>query len=105
MRDANGNGTNEIVRFALESRQKIVNHISTTFIFGWSVKDTLFEVDNNEGMDNLDFGYSQSKWVAEQIIRRAMTKGLEARIYRPALISPSIAGEGFNFDISILISI
>ena len=95
------NGTSEIVRFALESRQKMVNHISTTFIFGWSVKDTLFEIDNNEGMDNLDFGYSQSKWVAEQIVKRAMSEGLEARIYRPALISPSIAGEGFNFDISI----
>ena len=101
MRDANVNGTSEIVRFALESRQKMVNHISTTFIFGWSVKDTLFEIDNNEGMDNLDFGYSQSKWVAEQIVKRAMSEGLEARIYRPALISPSIAGEGFNFDISI----
>ena len=101
MRDANVNGTNEIVRLALDARKKMVNHISTTFIFGWSVKDTLFEIDSNERMDNLDFGYSQSKWVAEQIIRRAMSKGLEARIYRPALISPSIAGEGFNFDISV----
>jgi len=101
MRDANVNGTSEIVRFALESRKKMVNHISTTFIFGWSVKDTLFEIDNNEEMDNLDFGYSQSKWVAEQIVKRAMSEGLEARIYRPALISPSIAGEGFNFDISV----
>ena len=96
MRDANVNGTSEIVRFALESRKKMVNYISTTFIFGWSVKDTLFEIDNNEEMDNLDFGYSQSKWVAEQIVKRAMSEGLEARIYRPALISPSIAGEGFN---------
>ncbi len=101
MRDANVNGTSEIVRLALEARKKMVNHISTTFIFGWSVKDTLFEIDNNERMDNLDFGYSQSKWVAEQIVKRAMSEGLEARIYRPALISPSIAGEGFNFDISI----
>jgi len=101
MRDANVNGTSEIVRFALESRKKMVNHISTTFIFGWSVKDTIFEIDNNEEMDNLDFGYSQSKWVAEQIVKRAMNEGLDARIYRPALISPSIAGEGFNFDISV----
>ena len=101
MRDANVNGTGDIVRFALDSRRKLVNHISTTFIFGWSVKDTLFENDNNEEMENLDFGYSQTKWVAEHIISRAMDKGLHARIYRPALISPSIGGEGFNFDISV----
>jgi thioester reductase-like protein len=31
----------------------------------------------------------------------AMKKGLDARIFRPALISPSIQGEGYNFDISV----
>ena len=101
MRDANVNGTREIVRLALESRHKMLNYISTTFIFGWSLKDTLFETDDNEGMEHLDFGYSQSKWVAEHLIAQTMDKGLSARIFRPALISPSVAGEGFNFDISI----
>ena len=30
----------------------------------------------------LDDGYSQSKWVAEQLVRRAMDRGLPATIYR-----------------------
>ena len=101
MRKTNINGTIEIVRLAFCSRPKVLNHISTTFIFGWSVKDTLFESDENKEMKNLDFGYSQSKWASEQIVKNAMNIGLRARIFRPALISPSIKGEGYNFDISI----
>ncbi|HUF23358.1 MAG TPA: AMP-binding protein, partial [Vicinamibacterales bacterium] len=63
MRDANVGGTNEVIRLALSNRPKVLNHISTTFIYGWSVKETLFERDANAGMEHLDFGYSQSKWV------------------------------------------
>lgn len=101
MRSANVGGTRQIVRLAFNERPKILNHISTTFIFGWSVKDTLFENDANDAMEHLDFGYSQSKWVSEMVVKNAMNNGLEARIFRPALIAPSIEGEGFNFDISI----
>lgn len=101
MRHANINGTIEIIKLASQTRSKILNYISTTFIFGWSVKDTLFETDYNEAMENLDFGYSQSKWVSEQIVQNAISNGLKARVFRPALISPSIKGKGYNFDISI----
>lgn len=101
MREVNVMGTNEIVKLAFEGQPKIFNHVSTTFIFGWATKDTLFETDNNENMEKLDFGYSQTKWVSEQIIRDAMTKGLNVRIFRPALISPSVEGGGSNFDIAI----
>ena len=101
MREVNVGGTHEIIRLALTGRAKVLNHISTTFVFGWSVKETLFETDTNPDMDHLDFGYSQSKWVSEQVVLRAMRHGLQARIFRPALLSPSIAGEGYNFDISI----
>lgn len=101
MRQANVGGTVEIIKLACTGRLKVLNHISTTFIFGWSVKDTLFESDGNDLMEDLDFGYSQSKWVSERIVKSAMKKGLKARVFRPALISPSIDGKGFNYDISI----
>ena len=65
MRDANVLGTNEIVRLAFEGRPKEFNYVSTTFVFGWAVKSVLNETDLNENMELLDFGYSQSKWVAE----------------------------------------
>jgi thioester reductase-like protein len=101
MRDANVLGTNEVVRLAFEGRLKEFNYVSTTFVFGWAVKSVLHETDLNENMELLDFGYSQSKWVAEQVVVDARNRGLSARIFRPALVSPSVTGGGNNFDIAV----
>ena len=101
MRDANVLGTNEVVRLAFEGRPKEFNYVSTTFVFGWAVKSVLYETELNENMELLDFGYSQSKWVAEQVVVDARSRGLSARIFRPALVSPSVTGGGNNFDIAV----
>jgi thioester reductase-like protein len=101
MRDANVLGTNEVVRLAFEGRPKEFNYVSTTFVFGWAVKSVLYETDHNEDMELLDFGYSQSKWVAEQVVFDARSRGLSARVFRPALVSPSVSGGGNNFDIAV----
>ena len=101
MRDANVRGTNEVLRLAFEGRPKSFNYVSTTFIFGWAVKNVLYETDLNQNMELLDFGYSQSKWVSEQVVMDACRRGLTTRIFRPALVSPSIAGGGNNFDIAV----
>jgi thioester reductase-like protein len=101
MRDANVLGTNEILRLAFEGQPKSFNYVSTTFIFGWAVKKILYETDFNENMELLDFGYSQSKWVSEQVVMDARRHGLTTRIFRPALVSPSITGGGNNFDIAV----
>ncbi len=101
MRDANVLGTNEVLRLAFEGRPKSFNYVSTTFIFGWAVKKVLYETDFNKNMELLDFGYSQSKWVSEQVVMDACRRGLPTRIFRPALVSPSITGGGNNFDIAV----
>jgi len=101
MRDANVIGTNEVLRLAFEGRAKSFNYVSTTFIFGWAVKKVLYETDFNQNMELLDFGYSQSKWVSEQVVMDAGRHGLATRIFRPALVSPSITGGGNNFDIAV----
>ena len=101
MRDANVLGTNEVLKLAFEGRPKDFNYVSTTFIFGWAVKSVLLETDGNQKMELLDFGYSQSKWVAEKVVEDARGKGLSVRIFRPALVSPSITGGGNNFDIAV----
>src|SRR5262252_9178433 len=101
MRDANVLGTNEVLRLAFEGRPKPLNYVSTTFIFGWAVKKVLYEADFNENMELLDFGYSQSKWVSEQVVTDARRRGLTTRVFRPALVSPSITGGGNNFDIAV----
>jgi thioester reductase-like protein len=101
MRDANVLGTNEVLRLAFEGRPKSFNYVSTTFVFGWAVKRVLYETDSNENMELLDFGYSQSKWVAERVVQDACRRGLTTRIFRPALVSPSVTGGGNNFDIAV----
>jgi thioester reductase-like protein len=101
LRAANVLGTNEVLRLAFEGRPKSFNYVSTTFVFGWAVKKVLYESDPNEDMEFLDFGYSQSKWVAEQVVVDARRRGLETRIFRPSLVSPSVTGGGNNFDIAV----
>jgi len=101
LRPSNVAGTNEVLRLAMSHRPKQLNHVSTTFIFGWSTKEVLWETDPNEDRELLDFGYSQTKWVAEQLVRDAMSHGLQARIFRPALITPSVSGGGGSFDIAV----
>jgi thioester reductase-like protein len=101
MRDANVTGTNEVLKLAFEGKTKSLNYVSTTFIFGWAVKSVLYETDCNKDMELLDFGYSQSKWVAERVVEDAQKKGLCVRTFRPALVSPSVQGGGNNFDIAV----
>jgi thioester reductase-like protein len=101
MRHANVLGTNEILKLAFDGRPKSFNYVSTTFIFGWAVKKVLYETDRNQDMELLDFGYSQSKWVSEQVVMDATRQGLVTRIFRPALVSPSVTGGGNNFDIAV----
>lgn len=101
MRAANVQGTAEVLDLCFTGRDKVLNYISTTFIFGWAVKDFLYESDNNDGMDRLDFGYSQTKWAAEQKVFSAMKQGLKGRVFRPSLITPALNGHGGNLDIAL----
>jgi thioester reductase-like protein len=101
MRSANVLGTNEVLRLAFDKQMKVFNLVSSTFIFGWATKEVLYETDCNQKMELLDFGYSQTKWVAEQVVMDAAKHGLNMRMFRPALISPSVMGGGNNLDIAI----
>ena len=97
---ANVAGTEEVIRFCCESRAKVLNHISTTFVFGWTTKTIKDEDDRNSGMEWLDFGYPQSKWVAEQLVYQAGDRGLDVRMFRPSLITASRSGHYMRGDIS-----
>jgi len=101
LRPHNVDGTRELLRFAATGCLKEFHLVSSTFIFGWTVKDVLFEHDNNPEMANLDFGYAQSKWVAEQLVFAAKKQGLKIRVYRPSLISASTGAVGSRDDIFV----
>ncbi|HTX98215.1 MAG TPA: thioester reductase domain-containing protein, partial [Mycobacterium sp.] len=101
LRAANVAGTHDLLRLAMTGHRKAFHLVSSTFIYGWSVKPVVGESDANTEMTALDFGYSQTKWVAEQLAFAAQRQGLDVRIYRPSLISPTSAGFGSQDDILV----
>ncbi|HEX9636018.1 MAG TPA: thioester reductase domain-containing protein [Acidobacteriota bacterium] len=101
LRPHNVEGTRELLRFAFTGARKQFHFVSSTFIYGWTAKAVLLESDHNQAMENLDFGYAQSKWVAEQLVLAAERQGLEVRIYRPSLLSASTGGVGSGDDIAV----
>lgn len=100
LRPANVLGTKTLLDLALGAPGARFHYVSTTFIFGWTRKPILFEGDANHAMAGLDFGYSQSKWVAERLVLRARAKGLPVTIYRPSLISVAASLEGATNDVA-----
>ena len=101
LRPANVLGTQELLRLAMTAHRKTFHLVSSTFIYGWSTEPVVGEWDANAKMGGLDFGYSQTKWVAEQLVLAAQRQGLDVRIYRPSLISPTRAGIGTADDILV----
>lgn len=101
LRPANVEGTRELLGLACASHRKQFHFISSTTIFGWTGRRNLLERDSNSEMAGLDFGYSQTKWVSEQLVLQAREQGIDARICRPAFLTASTAGFGHSTDIVV----
>ena len=101
MKPHNVDGTRELLRLAATGTPKPFHLISSTIIFGWTRKGELLEIDNNDEMTYLDFGYSQSKWVEEQLVFEAGNRGLPVRAYRPSFVSASTGGVASQADITV----
>jgi thioester reductase-like protein len=99
LRDVNVTSTIALLELAASGRPKLLHYVSTTFMFGFVARLTCGECDTNAEMEGLNFGYSQSKWVAEQLVLEAMARGLSAKIYRPSLISASRRGRYATSDL------
>lgn len=89
IKSTNVDGTRSIIELALTSRLKYLHYISTTLIFGWTPTKQLAEDKRNSGFKYVDFGYAESKWVAEQLIWQAQKLGVPIQIYRPAMVTAS----------------
>jgi thioester reductase-like protein/FkbM family methyltransferase len=89
LKAANVLGTQEVLRLACHRKVKPVHYVSTLSVFEspeYSDKKVFYEHERpiNEGLSN---GYSQSKWVAEQLVMIARSRGLPVCIYRPGRIT------------------
>lgn len=99
LRPANVHGTRAILELATRARPKFLHYISSTFVFGWAT-ELVHESDRNANLANVDFGYSQSKWAAEQLVWQARERGVAARVYRPAMLTASRKAQFSTSDVT-----
>jgi nucleoside-diphosphate-sugar epimerase/acyl carrier protein len=101
MKATNVLGTQEVLRLACTGRIKPVHYISTLSVFGTgtSVSADGFSEDDflDPNFDSED-GYGQSKWVAEQLVRVASSRGLPVTIHRPATVAGHSVSGAWNTD-------
>ncbi|KAL8598680.1 hypothetical protein ACOMHN_033245 [Nucella lapillus] len=75
-------GTENIILFASTGKVKPIHYISTNGVFPHGQKGCAEDTDLSEQWRLLTDGYSQSKWVAEQLVARAGQRGLPVTVYR-----------------------
>jgi amino acid adenylation domain-containing protein/thioester reductase-like protein len=78
-------GTQYILKLATLIKTKPVHFISTLSVFASNGPRIVLESEIDEA-ETLDDSYSQSKWVAEQLVIEAGKRGLPVCIYRPSRI-------------------
>jgi len=82
-------GTQEILRLASHIKVKPVHYISSVAVFESTAyaRKVVKENDDFSHWEGIYLGYSQTKWVAEKLVKIAGEQGLPITIHRPPLIS------------------
>jgi len=83
-------GTQEALRLAADGKPKSFQYVSTLGVFhplDMLGHTTLDERVQPAHGDKLATGYTQSKWVAEQLVGQAAARGLSTTIYRLGQVS------------------
>ncbi len=88
LKSANVDGTREVLRLACHGSAKAVHYVSTAGVFYGAAYDgrSIDEAEPLDHPDGLDLGYTQTKWVAEQLVWEAARRGLAVSVYRPGWI-------------------
>jgi thioester reductase-like protein len=89
LRTINVSGSVEIIRLAAQGRLKPVHYLSSVSIFAAgeaSDEEPLREDSPLPLHEKLVVGYSQSRWVSEQLFAQARAHGLPVHVYRPGLL-------------------
>ena len=81
---ANVLGTHEVIRLAALAGAQL-HHVSSVGVLPYGAGRVVREDDPIDADGRLLSGYCQTKWVAEQLVRAATTRGLRATILRPGL--------------------
>ncbi|MFE9097040.1 amino acid adenylation domain-containing protein [Streptomyces sp. NPDC007264] len=84
LRAANVSGTREAIRFAALGRVKALHFTSTVSVMPWKTgaAERIWPELPVPAPDGLDYGFAQSKWVAEQLVGAAQQAGVPATVLR-----------------------
>ncbi|XP_046369445.2 glycine betaine reductase ATRR-like isoform X1 [Haliotis rufescens] len=97
-------GTANIILFACTGKVKPIHYISTDAVFPNGLAGCSEEDDASSYHDDLEDGYSQSKWVAEQLVKKAGKRGLPVTIYRLGNLSGDrLTGQWNPQDFTLLV--
>jgi amino acid adenylation domain-containing protein/thioester reductase-like protein len=98
LKAANVFGTQEILRLASQTRIKPLHFISTVDVFSTLEGNQIRAVRESSvagPLKSLQNGYAQSKYIAEQLVMTAASRGLPVSIYRPSnVMGHSKTGNG-----------
>jgi thioester reductase-like protein/amino acid adenylation domain-containing protein len=89
LKSANVLGTQEVLRLAVQSKVKPVHFISTIGVVGAADRnlEIVSETTPIDRSEQIESGYTQSKWVAEKLVTIARDRHIPVTIYRPGRIS------------------
>jgi thioester reductase-like protein len=87
LKPTNVGGTHEVLRLAAAGREKAVHHVSTIAVYPSDQPGPIHEDDPATKTAGLRLGYTQSKWVAEQLVKAARSRGLNVTVYRLGRVS------------------
>jgi thioester reductase-like protein len=89
LKAANVLGTQEVLRLAVQNKLKPVHFISTIGVVSAADRQLpIIQEDTPiDRSEQIDSGYTQSKWVAEKLVTIARDRGIPISIYRPGRIS------------------
>jgi thioester reductase-like protein len=93
LKAANVTGTQEVLRLASQTRIKPVHFISSVDVFSSAEEGGIRTVKEQDVIGpgtSLCSGYAQSKYIAEQLVMTAYSRGLPISIYRPSNIIGSV---------------
>lgn len=102
LKSANVDGTVQVLALACDGPVKPVHFVSTTYVFSrFSYpQGTVFSEDDRSPLQQLEytFGYTQSKWVGEQLVFQARSRGVPTFVYRTGRVAGHSATGACQFS-------
>ncbi|WP_432049852.1 amino acid adenylation domain-containing protein [Verrucosispora sp. NA02020] len=104
LRPTNVDGVRNLIEFAMSGRDVPFHYVSTIAVLAGSGSAGIRHVGEDQPLEHfgrLSMGYPESKWVAEQLLRRAAAEGLPVVVHRPYEITGDSSTGVWNTEAAI----